>query len=116
MNSNLFSGYLNGSPTRKKVFVSHYHTHQQETDQFLRNFGDVFIPRTVGALGNESYISSTKTTMPAATATQIQKTNFAFGLKTPTRLEEAAPSGSRTLTIRCLDMIAIVWHVDTNTN
>ncbi len=61
MNSNLFSGYLNGSPTRKKVFVSHYHTHQQETDQFLRNFGDVFIPKTVGALGNENYINSTNT-------------------------------------------------------
>lgn len=45
-------------PNRRKVFVSHYHGHSWETDSFLRDFGDVFIRKTVGALGDENFIKS----------------------------------------------------------
>lgn len=47
------------SPVRRKVFVSHYHRHQAETDAFLRDFGSVFIRKTVGALGDDNLINST---------------------------------------------------------
>lgn len=49
---------LGGAPIRRKAFISHYHAHQSETDQFLRDFGDVFIRKIVGALGDENYINS----------------------------------------------------------
>ena len=38
--------YLN-SPKRK-VFISYYHGDQKEVDQFVKDFSDVFIPKTVG--------------------------------------------------------------------
>jgi hypothetical protein len=44
---------------RRKVFVSHYHRHQVETDAFLRDFGSVFIRKAVGALGDDNLINST---------------------------------------------------------
>lgn len=46
-------------PVRRKVFISHYHRHQTETDAFLRDFGNVFIRKTVGALGDDNLINST---------------------------------------------------------
>ena len=46
-------------PTRRKVFISHYHRHQSETDQFLNEFGSVFIRKTVGALSDDNLIDST---------------------------------------------------------
>jgi len=46
-------------PVRRKVFISHYHLHQAETDAFLRNFGSVFIRKTVGAMGDDNLIDST---------------------------------------------------------
>ena len=49
------------TPTRRKVFVSHYHRHETETNVFLRDFGDVFIRKTVGALGDDNLINSTDT-------------------------------------------------------
>lgn len=58
---NLWENTLLGSnqPIRRKVFVSHYHRHQLETDQFLNDFGSVFIRKTVGALGDDNLIDST---------------------------------------------------------
>lgn len=50
--------YKPPEPVRRKVFVSHYHGHQSETDFFLKAFGDVFIHRSVGALGSQNYINS----------------------------------------------------------
>lgn len=46
------------TPTKRKVFVSHYHLHQAETDEFLRDFGSVFIRKTIGALGDDNLINS----------------------------------------------------------
>jgi hypothetical protein len=46
-------------PVRRKVFISHYHRHQAETDAFLRDFGSVFIRKTVGAMGDDNLIDST---------------------------------------------------------
>lgn len=34
--------------TRRKVFISYYHGDQKEVDQFVREFSDVFISKTVG--------------------------------------------------------------------
>ena len=48
-------------PIKRKVFISHYHGHQWETDKFLRDFGDVFIHRSVGTLGGQSFINSNNT-------------------------------------------------------
>ncbi len=33
---------------KRKVFISYYHGNQTEVNQFVRNFSDVFIPKTVG--------------------------------------------------------------------
>jgi len=41
-------------PVRRKVFLSHYHGHRNWTDVFLRDFGDVFIRRSVGALAEDN--------------------------------------------------------------
>lgn len=38
--------YLNSS--KRKVFISYYHGDQKEVDQFVKDFSDVFIPKTVG--------------------------------------------------------------------
>src|SRR5437867_6147915 len=53
--------YPTPEPVKRKVFVSHYHGHQLETNDFLRAFGDVFLRRTVGALGDQNWINSTDT-------------------------------------------------------
>lgn len=45
-------------PVRRKVFLSHYHGHRDWTDAFLRDFGDVFIRRSVGALRDDNLINS----------------------------------------------------------
>jgi hypothetical protein len=47
------------TPTKRKVFVSHYHRHEAENNVFLRDFGDVFIRKTVGAFGDDNLINST---------------------------------------------------------
>lgn len=54
---NLLSRY-SSAPSRRKVFLSHYHLHSDWTDAFLRNFGDVFIRRSAGALGDDNLINS----------------------------------------------------------
>lgn len=46
------------TPTKRKVFISHYHRHGIETNAFLRDFGDVFIRKSVGALGDDNLIKS----------------------------------------------------------
>jgi hypothetical protein len=56
--SQLFGQSAGPQPVRRKVFISHYHTHQTETDQFLRDFGDVFVRKAVGALGEQNFINS----------------------------------------------------------
>lgn len=33
---------------RRKVFISYYHGDQEAVNKFVRDFGDVFIPKTVG--------------------------------------------------------------------
>ncbi len=45
-------------PTRRKVFLSHFHGHREWTDAFLSDFGNVFIRRSVGALGDDNLINS----------------------------------------------------------
>jgi len=47
-----------GVPVRRKVFLSHYHGQREWTDIFLRDFGDAFIRRSVGALGDDNLIKS----------------------------------------------------------
>lgn len=39
--------YSNGI-TKRKVFISYYHGDQKYVNDFVRDFGDVFIPKTVG--------------------------------------------------------------------
>ena len=56
--SQLFSQSSAQQTIRRKVFISHYHAHQGETDVFLQTFGEVFIRKTVGALGDQNYINS----------------------------------------------------------
>ena len=33
---------------KRKVFISYYHGDQEAVNKFVRDFGDVFIPKTVG--------------------------------------------------------------------
>src|SRR5260370_37210627 len=47
-----------GQSIRRKVFISHYHLHQAETDRFLIDYGDIFIRKTVGVLGQQNFINS----------------------------------------------------------
>jgi hypothetical protein len=53
-----YSQLFSSTPTRRKVFISHYHRHEAETNTFLRDFGDVFIRKSVGALGDDNLINS----------------------------------------------------------
>lgn len=38
----------NSYDTKRKVFISYYHGDQEAVNTFVRNFSDVFIPKTVG--------------------------------------------------------------------
>jgi len=49
------------SKTRRKVFISHYKGDRREVDEFIRNFGSVFIPKVLGANDNDDFINSTDT-------------------------------------------------------
>lgn len=44
---------------RRKVFISHSHIHQAETDWFVHSFGDVFITKAVGTFRDDNRIDST---------------------------------------------------------
>lgn len=44
----MYGGYTNSNDTRRKVFVSYFHADQDEVNKFVADFGDVFIPKTVG--------------------------------------------------------------------
>ncbi len=44
---------------RRKVFISHYKGDRSEVDAFIRNYGDVFIPKVLGANDNDEFINST---------------------------------------------------------
>ncbi|WP_337880888.1 TIR domain-containing protein [Rheinheimera sp.] len=46
---------------KRKVFVSHYRGDRTEVDRFIEQFGHVFIPRVLGANGNDEFINSTNT-------------------------------------------------------
>lgn len=56
-----WSQLLSPRLTRRTVFVSHSHLHEVETSAFFRDFGNVFIKRTVGALGDDNLINSVNT-------------------------------------------------------
>ena len=45
-------------PIRRKVFISHPHIHQAETDWFVHSFGDVFIAKAVGTFRDDNRIDS----------------------------------------------------------
>lgn len=42
----MYFNFKNG--VKRKVFISYYHGDQGDVDKFVRDFGDVFIPKTVG--------------------------------------------------------------------
>lgn len=41
-------GYYNNNDTRRKVFTSYFHGDQDAVNKFVADFGDVFIPKTIG--------------------------------------------------------------------
>lgn len=43
---------------RRKCFVSYYSGDKVEVDSFLRNFGDVFIPKAIGVTDGDDFIDS----------------------------------------------------------
>lgn len=53
----MFNSYLNND-TRRKVFISYYHGDQEAVNKFVRDFGDVFIPKTVGVRDGDFYFDS----------------------------------------------------------
>ena len=55
----MFNSYLNND-TRRKVFISYYHGDQEAVNKFVRDFGDVFIPKTVGVRDGDFYFDSNK--------------------------------------------------------
>lgn len=44
---------------RRKVFISYYHGDQAEVNKFVRDFSDVFIPKTVGVKDGDFAFDST---------------------------------------------------------
>ncbi len=44
---------------RRKVFISHYKGDRSEVDAFIKSYGDVIIPKVLGAKDNDEFISST---------------------------------------------------------
>lgn len=46
---------------RRKVFISHYKGDRNEVDDFVTDFGHLFIPRVLGANDNDDFIDSTNT-------------------------------------------------------
>ena len=51
------NSYLNND-TRRKVFIQYYHGEQEAVNKFVRDFGDVFIPKTVGVRDGDFYFDS----------------------------------------------------------
>lgn len=47
---------------RRKCFISYYSGDRSEVDQFLRDFGDVFIPKAIGVSDGDDFINSSDTT------------------------------------------------------
>lgn len=45
--------------SRRKCFVSYYSGDRHEVDDFLLNFGDVFIPKVIGVTDGDDFIDST---------------------------------------------------------
>lgn len=52
-----YSSY--GSSIKRKVFISYYHGDQEAVNQFVRDFGDIFIPKTVGVKDGDFDFDST---------------------------------------------------------
>lgn len=46
---------------RRKVFISHYKGDRSEVDSFIESYGNVFIPKVLGANDNDDFIDSTDT-------------------------------------------------------
>jgi hypothetical protein len=44
--------------SRRKCFISYYSGDKVEVDNFLRNFGDVFIPKAIGISDGDDFIDS----------------------------------------------------------
>ena len=40
--------YFNSCVQKRKVFISYYHGDQDAVNKFVKDFGDVFIPKTIG--------------------------------------------------------------------
>ena len=44
---------------KRKVFISYYHGDQEAVNKFVKDFGDVFIPKTVGVKdGDFDFVSN----------------------------------------------------------
>jgi len=44
---------------KRKIFISHYKGDGCEVDAFIKDFGNVFIPKVLGANDNDEFINST---------------------------------------------------------
>lgn len=44
--------------TRRKVFISYYHGDQEAVNKFIRDFGDVFIPKAIGVKEGDFDVNS----------------------------------------------------------
>lgn len=53
----MYSAYLTNYK-RRKVFISYYHGDQEAVNKFVRDFKDVFIPKTVGAKDGDFNVDS----------------------------------------------------------
>ena len=49
---------MNNSDIRRKVFISYYHGDQKEVNDFIRDFGDVFIPKAIGVKDGDFDVDS----------------------------------------------------------
>lgn len=46
---------------KRKIFISHYKGDREEVDNFISQFGHLFIPKVLGANDNDDFINSTST-------------------------------------------------------
>jgi hypothetical protein len=57
-NRNALPSLLGNPPVRRKCFISYYAGDTREVNVFLRDFGDVFIPKVIGVSDGDDYINS----------------------------------------------------------
>lgn len=49
---------MSNSEIRRKVFISYYHGDQKEVNNFIKDFGDVFIPKAIGVQDGDFDVDS----------------------------------------------------------